>query len=434
MLFAGIFVAIALGILVLAKVILWVLRHCADIHLLLFFDSTRNYAVGWLNQSLLYASITLFVHVIAAFLIAAMEPELTTIDGISGDRELKLSDFAAFIMLCIAGAFVLFQVQSLAQGIVGAFATAIGPESRAACLSRRVYLGRKRSAICAPDAGSGPSCPGSTSSHRGRAAPAPPCSARSRQMERLGRRDARLMLDPEQHEKGRDGRQSESALRSYFQQGDIWEQEIIKRAKRSARVAWFFSIVFAGIALLSLLAVVLMLPLKSFEPYVVTVDQTTGYIEVKSGLTRPANLTEQQAITQANVVRYIRAREGYDPYAITENFGIAALLSADEAARELQTLYSAANAQEPHKGLWPAEAGPRRDQVGDVPERQHGDRPVLHQRTQRHGIGRPSLDLRGALPLHDTPTRNEWRFENPLGFQVYSYRRDQETVTSGDGQ
>ena len=61
---------------------------------------------------------------------------------------------------------------------------------------------------------------------------------------------------------------SETALRSYFQQGDIWEQEIIKRAKRSARVAWFFSIVFAGIALLSLLAVVLMLPLKSFEPYV----------------------------------------------------------------------------------------------------------------------------------------------------------------------
>ena len=58
---------------------------------------------------------------------------------------------------------------------------------------------------------------------------------------------------------------SESALRSYFQQGDIWEQEIIKRAKRSARVAWFFSIVFAGIALLSLLAVVLMLPLSIYS-------------------------------------------------------------------------------------------------------------------------------------------------------------------------
>lgn len=137
MVFAGLFVAIALGILVLAKVILWVLLGTAPIFIAcMFFDATRNYALGWLNQSLLYALIPLFVYVIAAFLIAAMEPELTKIDQISGNRELKLSDFAAFIMLCIAGAFVLFQVQSLAQGIVGAFATAIGHESR-----RQVYRG-----------------------------------------------------------------------------------------------------------------------------------------------------------------------------------------------------------------------------------------------------------------------------------------------------
>jgi type IV secretion system protein VirB6 len=137
MLFAGIFVAIALGILVLAKVILWVLLGTAPIFIAcMFFNATRNYAMGWINQCLLYAMIPLFVYVVAAFLIAAMEPELTKIDQISGNRELKLSDFAAFIMLCIAGAFVLFQVQSLAQGIVGAFATAIGHESR-----RRAYQG-----------------------------------------------------------------------------------------------------------------------------------------------------------------------------------------------------------------------------------------------------------------------------------------------------
>ena len=116
MVFAGLFVAIALGILVLAKVVLWVLLGTAPIFIsCFFFDATRSYAMGWLNQSLLYALIPLFVYVIAAFLIAAMEPELTKIDQISGNRELKLSDFAAFIMLCLAGSFVLIQVQSLAQ-------------------------------------------------------------------------------------------------------------------------------------------------------------------------------------------------------------------------------------------------------------------------------------------------------------------------------
>lgn len=225
---------------------------------------------------------------------------------------------------------------------------------------------------------------------------------------------------------------SETALRSYFQQGDVWEQEIIKRAKRSARIAWFFSLLFATIAALSLLAVVLLIPLKSFEPYIVTVDKTTGYIEVKTGLTRPANLTEQQAVTQANVVRYIRAREGYDPYAIEENFGIAALLSTGEAARELQALYSAANAQNPTRVY-----GRTKRVLVDIKSVSFPNastaiiRFSTNERSDTDSIVRHWISV-VRFRYTDTPERNEWRFENPLGFQVYSYRRDQETVTPGE--
>lgn len=142
MVFAGLFVAIALGILVLAKVILWVLLGTAPIFIACaFFNATRSYALGWLNQSLLYALIPLFVYVIAAFLIAAMAPELTKIDAISGNRELKLSDFTAFLMLCLAGSFVLIQIQALAQGIVGGLATPIGHGSRGFAM-RGIFLGR----------------------------------------------------------------------------------------------------------------------------------------------------------------------------------------------------------------------------------------------------------------------------------------------------
>ena len=140
---AGLFVAVALGILVLAKVVLWVLLGTAPIFIsCFFFDATRSYAMGWLNQSLLYAIIPLFVYVIAAFLIAAMEPELTKIDQISGDRELALSDLAAFVMLCLAGSFVLIQVQSLAQGIAGGLAIPIGAQSRYRT-SRGIFWGRE---------------------------------------------------------------------------------------------------------------------------------------------------------------------------------------------------------------------------------------------------------------------------------------------------
>jgi type IV secretion system protein VirB6 len=140
---AGLFVAVALGIIVLAKVVLWVLLGTAPIFIsCFFFDATRSYAMGWLNQSLLYAIIPLFVYVIAAFLIAAMEPELTKIDQISGERELALSDLAAFVMLCLAGSFVLIQVQSLAQGIAGGLAIPVGPQSRHRT-RRGIFWGRE---------------------------------------------------------------------------------------------------------------------------------------------------------------------------------------------------------------------------------------------------------------------------------------------------
>ena len=224
----------------------------------------------------------------------------------------------------------------------------------------------------------------------------------------------------------------QESLRSYFQDGERWEHEIVRKAKRSRALAWFVTTIFGAITLLSLLTLVMLVPLKSFEPYIVEVDKNTGFIEVKTGLTRPASLTEQQAITQANIVRYIRAREGYDPYAITENFGIAALLSADEAARELQTLYSAANAQNPTKVYGRLKRVLVEIKSVTFPNASTAIvRFSTNERSDTESVVRHWISV-VRFRYTDTPVRNEWRFENPLGFQVYSYRRDQETVTPGD--
>ncbi|MBZ9747666.1 type VI secretion protein [Mesorhizobium sp. CO1-1-7] len=223
-------------------------------------------------------------------------------------------------------------------------------------------------------------------------------------------------------------------LRYYFQDGDVWEHEIFKRAMRSSRIAWFFTLLFASIAALALLALVLMVPLKSFEPYVVEVDRNTGYIEVKSGLTRTSDLTGQEAVTQANVVRYIRNREGYDPFAIDEYFGIAALLSTDEAARDLQMQFSAANAQNPAKIY-----GRLKRVLVDIKSVTFPNastaivRFSTTEKSETEAIHRHWISV-VRFRYTESPLKNEWRFENPLGFQVYSYRRDQETVTPGGSE
>jgi len=221
-------------------------------------------------------------------------------------------------------------------------------------------------------------------------------------------------------------------LRTYYQSGDLWEQEIVKKAKRSRMLAWFVTAIFGGMTLLSLVALVMLVPLKSFEPYIVEVDRNTGYLEVKSGLTRPANLTEQQAVTQANIVRYIRSREGYDPYAIEQNFGIAALLSTGNAARDLQDLYSAANAKNPAKLYGKAKRVTTEIASVTFPNSSTGIvRFATSEVSDTDAITRHWIAV-VRYRYTDTPTTNEWRFENPLGFQVYDYRRDQETVTEGN--
>jgi type IV secretion system protein VirB8 len=221
-------------------------------------------------------------------------------------------------------------------------------------------------------------------------------------------------------------------LRSYYQSGDIWEKEIVKRARRSRALAWLVTTVFGGITLLSLIALVMLVPLKSFEPYLVVVDKNTGYLEVKSGLTRPARLTEQQAITQANIVRYIRSREGYDPYAISDNFAIAALLSTGNAARELQELYSTANAKNPAM-LYGKSVRVTTD-IASVTFPNSSTGIVRFATSEISDVDVMTRHWIAVVRFRytDTPATNEWRFENPLGFQVYDYRRDQETVTGSN--
>ncbi|MCF6110352.1 type IV secretion system protein [Mesorhizobium muleiense] len=131
MLCVAVFIAVALAILLLAKMMMWVLIGTAPIFIAcMLFEQTRNLGVSWFQQVLLYALIPLFVYVVAAFLIAAMDPELTKVSNAANQRRLQLSDISAFLLLCGAGAFVLFNIQVLAQGIVGGVAAGIGSVAR----------------------------------------------------------------------------------------------------------------------------------------------------------------------------------------------------------------------------------------------------------------------------------------------------------------
>ncbi|MGL4324082.1 MAG: virB8 family protein, partial [Beijerinckiaceae bacterium] len=134
----------------------------------------------------------------------------------------------------------------------------------------------------------------------------------------------------------------------YYAEGATWEHDLARRNRNSRALAWIVAAVMTIVAIAAISTVALLVPLKTYEPYMVVVDKTTGFVEVKRPMAE-GSLSQDEAVTMFNVVRYIKARETYDPRALKDNFDLAQLLSSGDAAREFTEIYSPANPQNPVK-------------------------------------------------------------------------------------
>ena len=67
----------------------------------------------------------------------------------------------------------------------------------------------------------------------------------------------------------------------YYDEAQTWEHDIARRNRNSRAIAWIIASVMTILAVTALLALVLLVPLKSYEPYMVVVDKATGFVEVK---------------------------------------------------------------------------------------------------------------------------------------------------------
>ena len=142
---AGLFIAIALALLILAKLAMWVLLGVAPIFVGCFlFPETRKYGAGWFDQVFLYAVMPLFIYSVAAFMIAAATPELSKMATAVNSNTIDMTDVSSFLLITIAGSFVLLNVQALANGISGGQAMAIGGAA-GSLLGRTARLGRRAS-------------------------------------------------------------------------------------------------------------------------------------------------------------------------------------------------------------------------------------------------------------------------------------------------
>ena len=99
-------------------------------------------------------------------------------------------------------------------------------------------------------------------------------------------------------------------LEGYYRDAESWAEDRNAGLERSSRTAWWVAGGAAIIALLEAIALVLLVPLKTVEPYTLLVDRQTGYVQALKPLSRET-IAPDAALVRSFLVQYVIAREGF---------------------------------------------------------------------------------------------------------------------------
>jgi type IV secretion system protein VirB8 len=220
---------------------------------------------------------------------------------------------------------------------------------------------------------------------------------------------------------------SREGLDAYYAEAASWNRDRVQAMRSSYRIAWWIAGVAAAIALLEAIALVLLTPLKTVEPYTLMVDKTTGYVQALKPLDQ-AKIAPDSALTQSFLVQYVIAREGFDMGTLNANYRKVALFSADTARSSYLQQMQISNPDSP-LNLYPRTTTID-VQVKSVSPIGRNAALVRFDTVRTDAGAQPHPPSSWVAIIHyrysSAPMSLEDRFVNPLGFQVTSYRKDQE--------
>lgn len=96
---------------------------------------------------------------------------------------------------------------------------------------------------------------------------------------------------------------ADSALKAYLQESNGWDQDRLAALRVSARRGWQVAAAAGACALVASLAVVLLLPLKRTEPFVIRVDNSTGVVDAVP--IYAGHLESAQSVTRYFLTHYV---------------------------------------------------------------------------------------------------------------------------------
>ena len=69
-------------------------------------------------------------------------------------------------------------------------------------------------------------------------------------------------------------------MKPYFAEAIAWDADRVAMKERSVRVAWRVAVVSSLVTVLAIVALLVLMPLKRVDPYLIRVDSSTGLVDV----------------------------------------------------------------------------------------------------------------------------------------------------------
>ncbi|AYA14622.1 MULTISPECIES: type IV secretion system protein [Enterobacteriaceae] len=122
-----------------------------------------------------------------------------------------------------------------------------------------------------------------------------------------------------------------------------FEQQMIDRDKRATKAGFVVGGVGLLIAVLALIAVVVMLPLKQTDVELYAVDNHTGRVDHVTRASK-TSLTAEEAYQKAMAANYVKIRERYVYPSLQDDYETVQMYNSPEVNNDYLALYAGKNA------------------------------------------------------------------------------------------
>jgi type IV secretion system protein VirB8 len=225
---------------------------------------------------------------------------------------------------------------------------------------------------------------------------------------------------------------TDQALDDYFREAASWDADRTLQAIRRARVAC--TVASAGwlCAVMAVITLLLLMPLKTVEPYVIRVDNSTGIVDVVPMYEGHAEMGE--TVARYLLTHYITICEGFNYSTAERDYEECGAYHSAKRNQEWYALWTQGNPNSPlnrYKDGTTVRAQitavvffKRANGLSEIAQVRYikGTRPPGSAEKITHWIA--TIEYAYVTPSRD-PKARQW---NPLGFRVTDFQAEAESV------